>query len=106
MKIYKSTLKKLIIECINEVLEGGPGSGVKGHKTQRSEKAKENIDYDGNRKQQAEDEQKYGIKFIKDPDSPYSYNIVGSKDKIKKFLINHYSGVSDAKELHPDVFTK
>ena len=23
MKIYKSTLKKLIIECINEVLEGG-----------------------------------------------------------------------------------
>jgi len=33
MKIYKSVLKKLIIECINEVLEGGPGSGQKGHKT-------------------------------------------------------------------------
>jgi len=27
MKIYKSVLKKLIKECINEVLEGGPGSG-------------------------------------------------------------------------------
>ena len=45
MKIYKSEIKKLIKEVINEIQddeeylddidEGGPGSGQKGHKTNR-----------------------------------------------------------------------
>jgi len=33
MKIYKSTLKNLIKECLNEITEGGLDSGKKGHKT-------------------------------------------------------------------------
>lgn len=36
MKIYKSQLKQLILEVIRE---GGPGSGIRGHKTNKTEKS-------------------------------------------------------------------
>ncbi len=41
MKIYKSTLKHLIKEVINEISEGGPGSGQSGHKTSEKQNNKQ-----------------------------------------------------------------
>jgi|SRR3990167_1713118 len=90
MKIYKSEIKKIIKEVLNEITEGGPGSGQKGHTTPEEQsgeytrlKTYYNVMSDAQNVAKKMSKKGIGAKAVRDPNG--GWNVIVKKDKKSPF---------------------